>query len=197
MKAQFSVAEAYAKGRGTKKDPAKAFEMHLKLAENGFGKSQYHVAYAYFEGEGVAKDEKQAYEWFVKGAKNDNAICQYYAGYCLENGIGVEKNEKQAIAWYKRAAELGHVLSRQIVERLTGEKVQFKPEESPFESYLRAAENGDDDAMFIVGRCYMDGVGVEADAEKAHMWLNKAVSKGNQAAKRMLAQQRKNQQSAE
>ena len=43
----------------------------------------------------------------------------------------------------------------------------------------------------------MDGVGVEADAEKDLRCLILAVSMGHQAAKRMLAQQRKNQQSAE
>lgn len=101
------------------------------------------------------------------------------------------------MAWYRRAAELGHVLSRQIVENATGEKVKFKPDESPFESYLRAAENGDHDAMFIVGRCYLDGVGVTADTEQADMWLNKAASKGNEAAKRFIAQQRRNQQASE
>ena len=194
MKAQFSVAEAYSKGRGTKKDPAKAFELHKSLAENGFGKSQYHVAYSYFEGVGTEKDDKSAFEWFCKGAESGNVLCQYYAGYCYYNGVGTKADEKKAISWYTRAAEQGHIVSRQIVEELTGEKIAVKSEDSPFESYLRAAKSGDADAMFIVGRCYLDGVGTEKDPEEARRWFNKAAAGGNQASKRALNQLRRAEQ---
>ena len=190
MKAQFSVAEAYSKGRGTKKDISKSLELHRKLAENGFGKSQYHIAYAYFEGEGLEKNDKKAFEWFAKGAENGNVLCQYYTGYCYQNGVGTKADKAKAMTWYKRAAEQGHTLSRNIVESETGEKVVHAGEESPFESYLRAAKDGDADAMFIVGRCFLDGVGTEKDVNEARRWFNKAASKGNSASKRILLQLR-------
>ena len=194
MKAQFSVAEAYSKGRGAKKDSEKAFEIHKNLAENGFGKSQYHVAYSYFEGIGTEKDDKTAFEWFSKGAQNGNVLCQYYTGYCYANAIGTKADEKKAIEWYTRAAEQGHIVSRQIVEDVTGEKIKPKQDDSPFESYLRAAKNGDADAMFIVGRCYLDGVGTEKDPTEARTWFNKAAAEGNQASKRALNQLRRAEQ---
>ena len=75
-----------------------------------------------------------------------------------------------------------------------GEKVKVKSEDSPFESYLRAAKNGDADAMFIVGRCYLDGVGTEKDPEEARRWFNKAAAGGNQASKRALNQLRRAEQ---
>ena len=190
MKAMFSVAEAYSKGRGTSKDSQKAFDLHLKLAENGFGKSQYHVAYAYFEGVGVEKNDKLAMEWFSKGAENGNVLCQYYTGYCYANGIGTRADDKKALMWYTRAAEQGHVVSRQIVEGATGKKVELKGDESPFQSYLNSAKNGDPDAMFIVGRCYLDGVGTEKDPVEAKKWFNKGAAGGNLASKRALMQMR-------
>ncbi len=79
-------------------------------------------------------------------------------------------------------------MSREIVERLTGKKVEIKEKESPFQTYLRSAEKGDADAMFIVGRCYQDGVGTEKDMDKALSWIKKAADKGNAAARRMVAQ---------
>ena len=138
------------------------------------------------EGEGTEKDPATAYGWFVKGAEGDDPVCLYYAGYCCQNGLGTEKDMDKAVEWYTRAAQLGHIMSRDIVERLTGERVQIKEKESPFQAYLRSAEKGDPDAMFIVGRCYQDGVGTEKDMDKAMEWLKKAADKGNAAAKRML-----------
>ena len=161
------------------------------LAENGFGKSQYHVAYACFEGVGTEKNDKMAFEWFTKGAENGNVLCQYYTGYCYANGVGTKADEKKALVWYTRAAEQGHVVSREIVENTTGKKVKMKASDSPFDSYLFSAKNGDPDAMFIVGRCYQDGVGTEKDPAEAKKWFNKAAAAGNLASKRALAQMRR------
>ena len=47
------------------------------------------------------------------------------------------------------------------------------------ETYLIAAEQGDADAQAQVGRIYMDGLGVEVDAEKAMDWNMRAAEQGN------------------
>lgn len=41
-----------------------------------------------------------------------------------------------------------------------------------------AAENGDEEAMFWLGQCYEDGIGVEANAEEAAIWKRFALSNG-------------------
>ena len=69
-------------------------------------------------------------------------------------------------------------------------KVEIKGDESPFQSYLASANNGDPDAMFIVGRCYLDGVGTEKDPVEAKKWFNKGAASGNLASKRALLQLR-------
>ena len=140
------------------------------------------------EGEGTEKDPATAYKWCVKGAENDDPVCLYYAGYCCENGLGTEKDMDQAVTWYRRAAQMGHIMSREIVEKMTGEKVKIVEKESPFQAYLRSAENGDADAMFFVGRCYQDGVGTEKNQAKASEWIEKSAAAGNAAAKRIVAQ---------
>ena len=49
--------------------------------------------------------------------------------------------------------------------------------------YLKAAENGNDDAMVDCGRIYFEGIfGVEQDTEKAVEWFKKAGELGNSAA---------------
>ena len=40
--------------------------------------------------------------------------------------------------------------------------------------------------MFIVGRCYLDGVGTDKDPNEARKWFNKGAAAGNLASKRIL-----------
>lgn len=40
--------------------------------------------------------------------------------------------------------------------------------------------------MYIVGRYYEDGIGIEKDLRKAKEWYFKAKKRGNSAAKRAL-----------
>ena len=40
--------------------------------------------------------------------------------------------------------------------------------------------------MYIVGRYYEDGIGIEKDLNKAKDWYRKAKKRGNSAAKRAL-----------
>ena len=47
------------------------------------------------------------------------------------------------------------------------------------ETYLIAAEQGDADAQAQIGKIYMDGLGVEVDADKAMDWNMRAAEQGN------------------
>jgi TPR repeat protein len=42
------------------------------------------------------------------------------------------------------------------------------------------------DAEYLLGVIYAEGIGVEVDAAKAHIWLQKAVAKGHAEASRVL-----------
>ncbi len=44
--------------------------------------------------------------------------------------------------------------------------------------YRKAAEGGDEEAMYWLGQCYQMGIGVEADAEKAAHWTQQAKEHG-------------------
>ena len=48
--------------------------------------------------------------------------------------------------------------------------------------WLAAANSGDERAMLMIGRMYREGLGVSQDLVEAHMWLNLAASRGEQAA---------------
>ena len=53
--------------------------------------------------------------------------------------------------------------------------------------YQQAVELGDGRAMFELGNCYHDGIGVEQDYEKAFMLYLQGAAKGSNNARRSLA----------
>ena len=189
MKAGYVVANCYATGKGAPKDRRKALELHTALAEKGYIRSMVFVGECLYNGDNTQRDVDKAVEWFSKGAEAGNVFCMYWMGDACEFGNGVPKDMDKAMEWYTKAAEKGHVLSRRKIQ-------QQKDLESPFDGFMKQAEAGDAQSMYMIGMCYESGVRVEKDAAKAREWYTKAAGLGNDAAKRALEQlDQKDQQS--
>ncbi len=184
MKAAYAVANCYLKGNGVEKDGPKGFEMHRALAEKGFAKSMLYVGEAYYLGDTVKQDLEEAFRLFTAGAELDNVICQYYLGECYRRGLGVKADEVTALKWYKKAADQGHVISKGIVEDSRNKAIL--EDQTPFATFMKSAREGNAQSMYIVGRYYEDGIGIEKDLKKAKEWYAKAKKRGNSAARRAL-----------
>ena len=52
--------------------------------------------------------------------------------------------------------------------------------------FLKAAEKGDANAQYYLGKCLLDGVGINQNKTDAVSWLKKADSLGNMSAKKLL-----------
>lgn len=184
MKATYAVAGCYLKGTGVKKNISKAFEIHKSLADLGFAKSLLYVGECYYLGENVPQDYAEAIRLFTEGSKYDNAICEYYLGECYSKGKGVQPDEVTALKWYKKAADHGHIISRDIVN--DSKNRALLEDATPFATFEKSARSGNAQSMYIVGRYYEDGIGIERDLNKAKEWYQKAKKRGNSAAKRAL-----------
>ena len=107
-------------------------------------------------------------------------------GDIYHNGRGVPKDDGKATEWYRKAAAQGHTLSKKILNAM-GAAEAIQNEESPFDMFRKDAEKGNPQSMYIVGRYYEDGIGMNKDVESARIWYGKAAAAGNEAAKRALA----------
>ena len=50
-------------------------------------------------------------------------------------------------------------------------------------SFALAAQDGNAEAMYLLGKCYQDGTGVERNIDKAEQWMKKAADRGYIEAK--------------
>ena len=63
----------------------------------------------------------------------------------------------------------------------------FNKEKQAVKQYMKAAEQGDANAQYNLGRCYADGEGVEKDQKKAVYWYTKAAEQELARAQNNLA----------
>jgi TPR repeat protein len=69
----YQLAQRYERGRGVKKDQAKALEWYTKAGDAGLASAQYTLGETYEKGRlGVAKDKAKALEWYRKAAAQGN-----------------------------------------------------------------------------------------------------------------------------
>ena len=59
-------------------------------------------------------------------------------------------------------------------------------DKNKFKKLLKKAENGDANAMYLVGLAYEAGDSVEADIEEAIAWMKEATDLGDKDAKAWL-----------
>ncbi|KAF0337378.1 calmodulin-dependent protein kinase [Gigaspora margarita] len=105
----------------------------------------------------------------------------YNLGYAYHHGVGFEKNDKLAFECYQRSAvmydhrlanfSLGHCYSHQGV----GVAIDHA---KAFEYYKKSFDQGLPEGIYMVGRCYRDGIGVVKNVQNAQMFFLMATSHG-------------------
>jgi uncharacterized protein len=75
-KAQYELANIYAKGEGVEKDLKKAVYWYEKAAEQGHSYAQYNLGLMYYKGLGVEKDFNTTRYWYEKAAAQGDEDAQ-------------------------------------------------------------------------------------------------------------------------
>ena len=150
----------------------------IRAARLGSAEAMYALGETYRFGVDVDVDEREAFVWYEGAANADYVPAIAELASCYNFGVGVEIDEQKAIELYEKAAALG---STEAMCRLAS--MYFDDDEpdyaKAFDWYKRAAELGDDEGMNMVGRCFFQGLGVEADHDAAFDWHKKAAALDN------------------
>ncbi len=73
MSAEISLAQAYADGRGTARNPHEALRWYRAAAEDGNGEAVFHVGFAYEYGLGVEANLEEAQRWYLRASQNGDS----------------------------------------------------------------------------------------------------------------------------
>ena len=203
-KAQFELASCLLKIK-QKSTQQKAFTLLKNLAHKSYTTvqtdAQYMLGICYENGHGIGKSYQRAIRWYeIAGnnivydlANNPDPVGEA-ANEALENAVEGKNFDEaldeiifgrittDSVASMTEAANDGNVEAQiylMKLYRLGGGDIEADSEECAYWT-ARAAENGNTEAMYELGRKYFYGFVVEQDYQKALYWLKKAALQGEE-----------------
>lgn len=180
-RAQFYLAQQYAKGDGVAQDEMLAISWYKKSAENGNELAQLMMAALCRDGlGGEPKDIAKSIYWYKKAATQGNVKGQVALGDIYGLGLGgIPKDYSTALNWYRQAADKSDV-SAQFNLGLyydLGRGIARNDQKSIY-WYLKAAKQEHSDAQFNLALKYTK----LGDDKSAAYWISRAASNGNKEA---------------
>lgn len=123
-----------------------------------------------------------AAEELRRQAEAGDAYAQYLLALKFYKGSGEVQDPRQGFLWMKVSAEGGCLKAQKALGLLytSAQHAPF-PNEDPQEAirmYHLAAEQGDAEAQYWLGKCYLTGYGTSISEEEGKKWINAARAKG-------------------
>lgn len=167
-------------------DYKEGFNTIKEMADGGYLPAQYQLGMIYYEGKILPMNKEIAYQWIDKAATGGNADAQYQLGLIYYGGDGKETrpfNENLAIQYFESAGAQEHGMAQYSVGNIlvSGGKNGVKG----FEWLQKAEKNGVEEAVFLIGYCYMEGLGTKKDIRKAVEYITRAANFENPDACRV------------
>ena len=195
---RYRIGKCHAYGHGTEQNYEESARWLQQAVEDENPFAAYSLGGQYLRGQGVEQSDSEAYSLYYMAAtheKQPNAYAQYQLGRMCRDGIGTEVNVEESKLWYAKAYA-GFVAMEEasaddkLYYRLgsmnmtgTGTEVNLDKARYYFE---KAAELGNADALYGLGKLYLKPEFPDYDPAKAMEYLGESAVKGNAFAKYQL-----------
>ena len=131
---------------------------------------------------GLVKSAKKAAKIYRRAVELGDVRSMVCLGHMSEVGSGVKLDKKKAERLYRAAADRGEVVAQYNLGLLQYNDEEVENHKEALRNFKRSAEQGYTDAMYMVGCCYENGDGAEADLDEARRWYELAAPKGSKLA---------------
>lgn len=174
-KAQAYVADDFAFGRTGKRDMEEAMRWLTRSAETGDLRSTVRVGRLYAD----RREFEAAAAWFRRAADGGDAEGQDALGLCYLRGAGVPMDLEQARRWLAASAAQGYAAGQSDYGALL---LQQGRHAEAFTQFNAAAAQGFPRGKHNLAVCYLKGVGVPENEEKAMRLFKEAAAAGDSEA---------------
>lgn len=173
-------------GIGTAPSPADAVNWYRLAAASGDPQSMYKVGCMCRMGNGVPKDDSAADAMFVMAANAGIPEAQFEIASRIYDGE-MEGGKGEAASWYSKCADAIPTAKFNLATMyLEGDGVTKDPAKA-FSLYKELGDGcGDADALYQVGRMYLDGLGTDANPEEGFRYFGKAANAGHKEASMLV-----------
>ena len=186
--AQSNLGHLYENGLGVAINLSEAVRWDRLAAEQGNTYRQTRLGYRFENGLGVPRNDSLAAQWYARSAAAGDKAGQEWLALMYIDGRGVARNYKEAEKWLSLAAEQGSAWALRNIGWLYTNGGDGLPRDyvKAVDFFRKAAEGGNADAPYDLGRAYELGLGVPADRQQAIEWYSKAAGKGQALAIKRL-----------
>ncbi|MDJ0789838.1 MAG: tetratricopeptide repeat protein [Myxococcota bacterium] len=201
----------YGRGWGTAPDGEKAVYWYRRAAEEGVAQAQFNLGVRLMTGNGVARDDAEARVWYERAILQGHVEAMTNMAFLLSEGRGGPIDRATALRLLALAEKQGDTTAAAMRTKVLWQDGQqaavlAQAEEQArngdfHELYLvstlqqadgdlqaarhnlqRAAEGGDPNAQFVLGRALLRGIDGPSDPVAGVAWLERAVAAGSEEA---------------
>ncbi len=181
--AQYELARAYARGRGTDADTAAALRWLTAAGEAGHIEAQYYLGQTYESGQLGAQNPAEALRWYRRAAEAGLPLAQRELGTRYLEGMGVAVDADEALRWLQAAAEAGDPGAMyNLGQAHVSGKVLAQDDARAFRLFDLAAGADLPRGITALAAMYEAGRGTAADIDRAITLYRKAVEAGDRTA---------------
>ncbi len=177
-----ALAHLHLHGLGTGADPQEARRLLRQAGDRGNPAARAEHAALTLAGDGPEADRLAAVACLRERAETGDMVAAFNIGLCCAEGVGVPRDDEQAVAWFRRAArEL--TVAQYWYGRMLAEG-RGTPQDLPAarDLFLRAAEQGLQDAEVVAGEMLANGRGGPRDLPTARVLFDRAAAAGHAGA---------------
>lgn len=188
---QYRIGKLFSFGYGVEQDYLQAAAWYEKAVANENPFAAYALASLYRRGQGVEQDNAEAFRLYTMAASDENspnAYAAYELGRMYKDGVGTTADKAASESWYRKAY-LGFLsIERQMADdklyyrlgqmNLTGTGTE-KDLDLAREYFEKAAALDNADALYGLGKLYLDPRFAGCSAPRAVDYLFAAAQKGH------------------
>lgn len=158
--AMLSLGNMYLNGEGITMNKSKGIELIKAAADKNYPYAFSKLGYLYYTGEGVTKDYQKSFSFTKKAVEfdEDNIVALENLAFAYKNGIGAKMDYFNAVKYYEKAyfKDTLRTLNLVNIAKLYKEGgYGIEQDEEMFLDYcVRAVNNGDEDAKFLILKHY-------------------------------------------
>ena len=184
VRAQDLMGCLHYQGRILAKDEVEAVKWFRKAAAQGDAYAQFNLGHCFYKGEGVVKNMDEAVRLFRLAAARGEETAQHKLARILESGEGVPKDYAEAARlFFNLALQAERTLPKIPWPHRSRSALDLNSADGNSASSLRkAADAGDAQAQYLMGKNHYFGIGLPEDHVQAVKWWLKAAEQADSAS---------------
>lgn len=173
------IGRMYEMGVYGEKNVSQAISWFKKGEQLGSPYAVFYLGQCYANDE-ILPEPETAVQYYLKAAEAGLMEAKYELAKCYLGGIGTEENPENAYMLFKEIAdkwfEMRKTISSYVVLAKAKSTLITTDRQTEMKKPLYA------DAMFNLGKCYVDGLGTQANIPEGMKWITIATKLGHEEA---------------